>query len=257
MKAITAEKISFGYTQELILEEFFLAIESGEFLGIIGPNGSGKSTLLRLLAGVRKPQRGVVKVMEKELNHLSRREIARTIAFVPQESFFAFEWTVQEVVMMGRNPYLKLLERPRPEDLKKVTEAMRLTGVEMLAGQNINSISAGEKQRVLLARALAQEPEILLLDEATAHLDLVHQVMILQILKTLNEQGKTIVLVSHDLNEAAVCSRLLLLAKGKPVACDVPEKVLTPDLIHAAYGLEPVVTKHPFTGRPQVLLPPV
>ncbi len=257
MKALTAEGLSFGYGNELIFDGFSLTIESGEFLGIIGPNGSGKSTLLRLLSGTLKPLRGVVNVLGKEIDRLSRKEIAQTIALVPQESFFAFEWTVQEVVLMGRNPYLKLLERPRQEDLKKVAETMKLTGVEMLATKSINSISAGEKQRVLLARALAQEPQILLLDEATSHLDLAHQVALLQILKTLNEQGKTIVLVSHDLNEAALCSRLLLLAQGKPVACDIPAKVLTPDLIRAAYGLEPVVTKHPCTGKPQVLFPSI
>ncbi|MGQ9677885.1 MAG: ABC transporter ATP-binding protein [bacterium] len=251
------EGVRFGYGAELIFNDFSLSTESGEFLGIIGPNGSGKSTLLRLLAKALKPRRGAIKIAGKELDLLSRREVAQMVALVPQESFFAFEWTVQEVVMMGRNPYLKLLDRPGLKDSTKITEAMVLTGVQMLAEKSINSISAGEKQRVLLARALAQETPILLLDEATSHLDLGHRWAILQILKSLNRQGKTILLVSHDLSEAAFCSRVLLLAQGRALAFDVPEKVITPDLIRIAYGLEPVVTFHPITGKPQVLLPPV
>lgn len=257
MKAITGEGIRFGYGSELIFNDFSFSIESGDFLGIIGPNGSGKSTLLRLLAGTLNPQAGVIRVGGERIDRLSRREISRMVALVPQESFFAFEWTVQEVVMMGRNPYLKLLEQPGTKDTTIVAEAMMLTGVQMLAEKSINSISGGEKQRVLLARALAQETPILLLDEATSHLDLAHRLTILQILKRLNDQGKTILLVSHDFSEAAFCSRLLLLAQGRILACDVPEKVITTDLIRVAYGLEPVVTTHPITGKPQVLLPPV
>ncbi len=257
MKTIAIEGISFGYSAELIFRDFSLVINPGEFLGIIGPNGSGKSTLLRLLAGILKPMRGLVKVGDSDIARFSRRQIAQMIALVPQESLFAFDWKVKDVVMMGRNPFLGLWGRPREQDWRVVERAMVLTDTIDLADKDINAISTGEKQRVVLARALAQEPEILLLDEATSHLDISHRVAILRILKMLNQEGKTIIFVSHDLNEAgAFCSRVALLRRGEMLACDYPEKVFRVELICAAYGLNPVITVHPVTGRPQILLPP-
>lgn len=257
MKAIAVQGLRFGYGNKPLFEEFSLNIEAGEFFGIIGPNGSGKSTLLRLFAGILLPEKGTVELLGQEIKTLSRRKIARMVGLVPQESFFAFEWQVTEVVMMGRNPFFGLFDRPRQTDIAKVEEAMRLTEVIDFKERSINSISAGEKQRVVLARALAQEPEILLLDEATSHLDIHHRLKILTILKGLNQRGRTIVFVSHELNDAAAfCSRILLLSQGRCLACDRPEKVITTDLIRQAYGVEPFVFSHPLTGgRPQILLP--
>lgn len=258
MKAIAATSLRFGYGNKPLFADFSLTIASGEFFGIIGPNGSGKSTLLRLFAGILFPEEGVVRLLGQEIKTFSRRKIARIVGLVPQESFFAFEWKVEEVVLMGRNPFLGLFDRPKQADIAKVEEAMRLTEVIDFRDRSINSLSAGEKQRVVLARALAQEPDILLLDEATSHLDIHHRLKILRILKELNKQGRTIVFVSHELNEAAAfCSRLLLLSRGRCLACDQPEKVVTTDLIKRAYGVEPKVFSHPLTGgRPQILLPP-
>ncbi|MGQ9708037.1 MAG: ABC transporter ATP-binding protein [bacterium] len=258
MKAIEVYDIKFGFSDELLFDGFSLTVEQGEFFGVIGPNGSGKSTLLRLLGGLLKPRAGRIQLLGKDLSRFSRRQIARIVAIVPQESFFTFEWTVEQVVMMGRNPFLKTFARPMAKDWEVVDEVMALTGVTGLRGKSINSISAGEKQRVIVARALAQEPEIVLLDEATSHLDLFHRLEILSILVRLKDQGKTVVFVSHDLNEASgYCSKVLLLSSGRVIACGSPTMVITRELLKNAYGVEPVISVHPLNGRPQVLLPPV
>jgi len=256
VKAIEIEDIRFAYQEQLLFERLSLSIEEGEFFGIIGPNGSGKSTLLRLMSGILKYQRGRIKLLGKDLTTFSRQQIARFVALVPQESFFAFEWTVEDVVMMGRTPFLKTFAQPGALDRKRVEEAMALTGVTKLRGKSINCISAGEKQRVIVARILAQEPEIILLDEATSHLDLYHRLEIVRVMLELKNQGKTVVFVSHDLNEAsAYCSKVLLIARGRILACDRPEMVITANLIKQVYGVEPIIAPHPATGRPQVFLP--
>ncbi len=256
MSAISIRELVFGYRQRVFFEKIDLEVESGEFLGIIGPNGSGKSTLLRLVGGILRVWKGEVRLLMRPIHQLTRREVARIVAFVPQESSFAFEWKVSDVVLMGRNPFLKVWEQPSVNDWRIVEAAMIQTGVYELRDESINEVSAGERQRVILARALVQQPEILLLDEATSHLDMFHRVEILQILSCLRAQGKTILFVSHDLNEAAVsCSRILLLSQGRIVACDTPAKVITAELIERCYGIAPVMTTHPLNRLPQVLFP--
>ena len=248
--------LSFGYGERLLFDGFNLDVAAGDFLGVIGPNGAGKSTLLKLVAGLLRPSRGSVRILERELRGLGRREVARTIGVVLQENPFAFDYCVSDVVMMGRNPYLGRFQSPGRRDREAVSAALEFVDAAFLRDKRINSISAGERQRVVLARALAQEPLILMLDEATSHLDIAHQRLIARILSELNRQGKTIVFLSHDLNLAALyCSRVLLLHRGKAVACDVPERVITAELIRSVYGVEPIVTRHPQTGRPQVMLP--
>ena len=256
MKAIELAGIAFGYDERLLFDGFNLDIAAGEFLGVIGPNGAGKSTLLRLVAGLLRPLRGSIRIGERDLGALARREVARAVGVVLQENPFAFDYTVSDVVMMGRNPYLGRFQRPGKHDLEAVNSALKFVDALFLRDKRINSISAGERQRVVLARALAQEPGILMLDEATSHLDIAHQQLIARILAQLNRQGKTVVFLSHDLNLAALyCSRILLLDRGKAVACDVPERVITAELIRSVYGVEPIVTRHPESGRPQVMLP--
>ncbi len=256
MKAIEVQGLSFSFSKADLFRDFDLEVEQGEFLGIIGPNGAGKSTLLRLVSGLLRPARGRVWLLGRDLAGLPRRETARLCALVPQESFFAFDYTVREVVTMGRNPFLGRFERPGQKDMDIVAQALELAGASQLADSSINAISAGEKQRAVLARALAQEPELLLLDEATSHLDISHQLQITRILARLNRQGKTIVFLSHDLNLAAlVCSRVLLLHQGKILARGTPDQVITRDFVQLAYGVEPLLTRHPGTGRPQVMLP--
>ncbi len=256
MKSIELSGISFGYAKENLFDSFSLTVAGGEFLGVIGPNGSGKSTLLKLVAGLLRPRAGEVLIQGRGLARMSRREVAQIVAVVPQESFFAFDYTVWDVVMMGRNPYLGRMERPGPGDRDRAAKALEFVGVAGLQEKSINDISGGEKQLVVLARALAQEPEILLLDEPTSHLDISHQQSFAGILHRLNRQGTTVMFLSHDLNLAALnCSRILLLHQGRQVACDVPESVVTRELIRKVYGVDPLLSRHPETGRPQVMLP--
>lgn len=256
MKAVELSGLGFGYGDQLLFDAFSLDIEAGEFLGVIGPNGAGKSTLLKLMAGLLRPRRGSARVFGRELREVGRAETARTIGVVQQENPFAFDYPVSEVVMMGRHPYLGRFQSPGQRDWQAVTVALEFVDALFLRDQRINAISAGERQRVVLARALAQEPRILLLDEVTSHLDIAHQQSTVRILAELNRQGRTVVLLSHDLNLAALyCSRILLLDKGRIAACDVPERVITDGLIRSVYGIEALVTRHPEVGRPQVMLP--
>lgn len=256
MNAIELRDVGFGYGTELLFDRFALAVAPGEFLGVIGPNGSGKSTLLRLMAGLLRPASGSVLVQGQDLVALARRAVARELAVVPQESHFAFDFRVEDVVMMGRNPFLGRWDRPSAADRAAVRRAMARVDVGNLAGKSVNEVSGGEKQRVVLARALAQEPGILLLDEPTAQLDIGHQHSFLRVLGELNREGRTIVFSTHDLNLAAAnCSRLVLLDHGKVAADGPAELVLEAGLVGRVYGVEPVITRHPATGRPQVLLP--
>lgn len=256
MKAIELTGLAFGYDEAMLFEGFNLEVAAGEFLGVIGPNGAGKSTLLRLVAGLLRPARGSVRIHDRDLGGFGRREVARTVGVVMQENPFAFDYTVSDVVMMGRNPYLGRFQSPGKHDRVAVDSALEFVDALFLRDKRINSISAGERQRVVLARALAQEPKVLLLDEATSHLDIAHQQLIMRILLELNRQGKTVVFLSHDLNLAALyCSRILLLDRGRAAACDVPERVIAAGLIRTVYGVEPIVTRHPESGRPQVMLP--
>jgi iron complex transport system ATP-binding protein len=187
---------------------------------------------------------------------MSRAGAARVMAVVLQENPFAFDYATSDVVMMGRNPYLGRFQQPGAKDRAIVAKALEFVDCLSLADESINSISVGEKQRVVLARALAQQPQILLLDEATSHLDIAHQRLIAGILTELNRQGVTVVLLSHDLNLAALyCSRILLLHRGRTAACDAPDRVITRELVGSVYGVEPILVTHPETGRPQVMLP--
>ncbi len=254
--AVALTGVEFAYGPVAVFRGFDLAVAPGDFLGVIGPNGAGKSTLLKLAAGLLRPARGRVRIAGEDVDGLSRREIARRLSVVPQESHFAFDYSVSDVVMTGRNPYLGRMERPGAADRERVERALEFVGASGLGGKGINGISGGEKQLVVLARALVQETGILLLDEPTAHLDIAHQQRFSRLLRRLNREGKTVVLLSHDLNLASLlCSRVLLLDRGRVACCDVPEKVITREAIARVYGVEPIVERHPGTGRPQVMLP--
>lgn len=256
MPDIELRNVAFGYGGDLLFSGFSLKTEAREFFGVIGPNGSGKTTLLRLIAGLLSPHTGEVLIRNKPIAEYGRKGLARIVGFMPQENSFAFDFSVEEVVMMGRNPFLNRFQRPSEADWAQARSAMEFTDTWELKDKGINQISGGERQRVVLARTLTQEPAILLLDEPTSHLDIAHQLQILEILRRLNRKGITIVLLSHDLNLASIaCTRLLLLDHGKVAACDAPERVLTPELIERVYGVKPILERHPQTGTPQVVLP--
>lgn len=242
------EQVSAGYVrQNPVIVDVSLAVESGVFLGLIGANGSGKSTLIRTMAGVVPFRTGAIRLEGQSLDLLTRREIARLVAVLPQDTSCSFSFTVREIVSMGRHPHLGRFQRPSHQDLRIVDEVMERTDVQQLAGRSILELSGGERQRVVIARALAQKPRVLLLDEPTSHLDLKHRIEVLDLLHELNrEEELTLVSVTHDLNDAAeYCDRVLLLHRGRTMACGSPRSVLTPDLIRRAYGVEAAVEPAP------------
>lgn len=225
---IRAVNISFSYGGAPVLEELSLELRPGEFVGLIGANGSGKTTLMRILLGFLRPATGTVYLKGDVVAGLSRREIARRATLVQQDTHIDFAFTAREVVAMGRTPYLG---RFRPEgrvDAEIIERAMRDTETDLFAGRPVTELSGGERQRVHLARAMAQDTEIVLLDEPTANLDLTHQIETLEMIRSMTRKGKTAFAAIHDLGLAArFCDRLLLLSRGRIVAEGPPEAVVT------------------------------
>ena len=253
---IELRAVSFRYRKDWILHEITFQVTSAAFVGVIGPNGSGKTTLLKLIGRLLSPQRGEVRFRGTPLETMDPREIAKRIAVVPQETYFLFPFRVLEVVLTGRSPHLghRLFESPK--DLEIAQKAMAWTETLSLAERPIDELSGGEKKRVLIARALAQEPDLILLDEPTANLDIHHQVDFLRLILTLNrEQGVTVVMASHDMNIASeFCDQLILLHRGNVFRTGVPNEVVTQDHLRQVYGCDVWVDEHPFSGSPRVSL---
>ncbi|NLG32470.1 MAG: heme ABC transporter ATP-binding protein [Syntrophomonadaceae bacterium] len=248
--------ITCGYGSHTVLQNATFQIKKQDFVGIIGPNGSGKSTLLRAISRVLRPIKGTVLLKERDLYQIPASEVAKTISFVPQEQGLDFPFTVQDVVMMGRIPHLRRFQKETDKDQMIVKKAMELTDLISLAGRPVNQLSGGEKQRVLIARALAQEPSILLLDEPTSYLDLNYQLEIMEILVRLHQQqGITIIMVLHDINLASqYCDSLLVLKEGRIYAAGTPQQILTADFIKEVYGCEVQVEWRTLNGRPFIVL---
>jgi iron complex transport system ATP-binding protein len=255
MKAVEVQDLSFSYRNGRVIDGISFSVEAGEVLGVIGPNSTGKTTLLRLLCRILVPEAGTIRLFGRDLHDLTRREVARTVAVVPQEFQVAFPFTVEQVVAMGRYPYARGMGVETAEDRLAVDRALRETGSAHLEKKYLDQLSGGEKQRVVIARALAQDPRLLLLDEPTAHLDLSHQLEILRLLRRLRvERGLTVILVSHDLNAAAECAdRLLLLHGGAILVADRPEEVMRPEIIERAYGCSVSISADPETGKLRIL----
>ena len=264
--AYALENVSFSYQHgqraqsEAVLNDLSCLILSGRVLGILGPNGSGKSTLLKLLARVFEPQHGKIELLGDSLQSLSQLDVAKRVALVPQETLQVFPFTIAEMVLMGRSPHHQGWGGWHWEDSKDwaiAQNAMEELDVAHLGDRLVTEVSGGERQRAVIARALVQEPQILLLDEPTAFLDLHHQLDIARIIKRLNrERGLTVVLVSHDLNLASqYCDHVLLLNDGRLAAMGSPQKVLNPEIIESVYGCSVLVDKHPQSGMPRVSLP--
>ena len=264
--AYTIKGLTFRYRTRLagakdsILNDFNCVIDSGKILGVLGPNGSGKSTLLKLLARVLPVQRGSIHLFEKDFARLTQADIARTVALVPQETQQSFPFTIAEMVLMGRFPHHSGFggwHWEDSEDLLIAQTAMQDLDVAHLGERLITDVSGGERQRAIIARALAQQPKVLLLDETTAFLDLHHQLDIARILRRLNqERGLTVVMVSHDLNLASqYCDHLMLLNQGRIVKGGTPEEVIRPDILETVYGCRVLIDRHPQSGMPRVSLP--
>ncbi len=253
------EQVSFAYSNQPVLEGINLNVKSGAFLALIGPNGSGKTTLLRLMSKVLQPNRGRVLLEGRPLPELGARELARRIAVINSEQFFDFPFLVREVVAMGRFPHLGRLQRMSDHDWDIVHQAMRMMSADGLQDRPISQLSSGEKQRVIIARALAQQPSVLMLDEPNAHLDINHQMAIFNLLRRLNQhQELTIVVVLHDLTAAAAfCESICLMNRGRIVRTGAPHEVITTDLIRDVYGADLQVVPSPIGGFPQVLFGPL
>jgi iron complex transport system ATP-binding protein len=257
MHAITVDNISFGYEPAVpVVRDVSLTVRPGEFLSLVGPNGSGKTTLLRLLDRIFIPNRGTILLGGQPFAKFSRRAIARRIAFVPQDNSIQFPFTVAEIVLMGRSPHTGGMAFENAHDRDVAAEMMRLTDIAGFADQPITNLSGGERQRVFIARALAQQPEIILLDEPNAHLDIAHQVEMFRMIKRLNtESGLTVLSVSHDLNLAAAYSdRIAMMVGGRLAALGPPAEVLTGDLIREVFRTPVIVDTHPVHGAPRVSL---
>ena len=236
------------------LDGVTLAVSPGEVLAIIGPNGSGKSTLLRVGAGVLAPGAGRVVLGGRELRGLSRREIARTLAYLPQQVSSEFDHRVEEVVAMGRFPHLRGAGFLSATDAAVVDRCLAEAEIAPYRGRRLSRLSGGERQRVFLASVLAQEPRVLLLDEPTSAFDLHHQVRFFAFLRRLARQGIGVAVVTHDVNLASLyCDRVALLRAGRLVEEGTPDEVLRLDVLHATYGDEVLLERHPTSGRPIVL----
>lgn len=251
---LQVQGITFGYNSHPVLEDICFTLHTGEIVGIVGPNGSGKSTLLGVVSRALRPTSGNIQILGTPIEHLARHNLARQMSVVRQQENVAFDFTVREVVAMGRFPYVGHLDRESPSDLESIQTAMRTAEVEHLATRRVSELSGGEFQRVILARTLAQDTPVILLDEPTGSLDLKYQVQTLGLLQRLAREGRGIIITMHDLTLAAqYCDRLLLLHKGRIRAAGTPAQILTPPLLEEVYELPTVVINHPVTGLPVVL----
>jgi len=256
MSVVSAENIDFRYARQPVIDGVSFSIEQAQRVAIIGPNGSGKTTLLKIINGTLVPDAGRMFVAGRETGLWKRREIARKVAIVPQETDVTFPFYAEEIVMMGRFPHLKKYHFEDKNDYRIVHEAMEKTNTLAFASRRFDELSAGERQRVLIARALAQEPEILLLDESTVFLDLKHQAQFLSLLRQLNlSQRLTVMFVTHDINLAAQnASKIILLSSGKIYAIGEPADVITAANIKEVYDVNILVDRNPHDGSPRATL---
>lgn len=252
---LKVNNISFGYEGSLILKGISFSLKQGGFLGIIGPNGAGKTTLLKTINRTLTAQEGEIVLEDLNLKALSLRKIAQEISMVGQDISLSFSLTVLDLVLMGRFPYLARFKKEAKYDLQVALQSLELTETQGLAERQFNQLSAGERQRVVLAKALVQEPQLLLLDEPTAHLDIGHQIKVFDLLLKLNrERGLSIIAVLHDLNLAAeYCQKLILLDKGRVTESGSSSEVLQYATIEKAYGAVVLIKQNPLSGKPYVL----
>lgn len=244
MEIIDVQNLSFRYNSKAVLNNVNFGLERDQIVGILGPNGAGKSTIIKILGGILEYE-GSIKLMGIELKKFKRRELARIIAVVPQNFEPGFDFKVSDLVMMGRTPYLKMFESMSREDFNIVEDTMKLTDIFHIKDKSIREISGGERQRVIIAMAIAQDPKILLLDEPNANLDLKYQISIFELLRNLVRTKHISILVAmHDVNLAVkYCNKIMLLNKGEIVQFDAPEKVITEENIRKVYEIDSSIIK--------------
>ena len=249
------EDISFSYGPSQVLNGVDLNVAPGEMVGLVGPNGTGKSTLLNIASRTLKPQRGRVLLGGVDVQDMSPRQKASRVSMVPQSPAVPNGFSCLEVVLMGRNPHLGLLQWEGPRDVEIVRHAMELTGTIEFASRPISSLSGGERQRVFIARALSQEAPLLLLDEPTAHLDIGYQPAVLDLIQQVRtETGVSVLAAMHDISLAAqYCQRIAVLHQGSVYAVGTPEEVVTAEIVSQAFGADVAISRHPVHGTPVVL----
>ena len=254
--AFHLNNLVFSYTSTPVLRGISAEFTAGDFVALVGPNGAGKSTLLKIMAGLIRGYSGSAEFYGKALSQLTSRGLAKRIAFVPQETHMVFPFTAGEIVMMGRLPHRTGALFDSPRDIEWTHEAMALTDTAALSSKTFNELSGGERQRVVLASALAQDPEVLLLDEPTVYLDLKHQMQFYGILERLNaERDMTVISVTHDVNLAArYARRMIAMRAGTFVADGSPEQVLTPQHLYDIFEITAAVLKRP-DGRGSYIIP--
>ncbi|MFA5928110.1 MAG: ABC transporter ATP-binding protein [Candidatus Margulisiibacteriota bacterium] len=237
---LKVEKISVAYDGKDIIKELSFSIKAGEIVGVIGPNGAGKSTLVRAISRILQPQKGCIKYYDQDVYKTPAKLIAKSISVVPQATALDFDYRVYNLVLMGRIPHLGLFEPEKCSDLEIVEQAMKMTGVWELRNRFFNELSGGERQQVIVAKALAAQPSFLVLDEPTSHLDIKHQIEILDLVKSLNRQDQlTALIVLHDINlAAAYCQRLLVLKDGQLFFDGLPKDFITLENLDNVYGVQ-------------------
>jgi iron complex transport system ATP-binding protein len=252
---LNVQQVSWSVEKRKIVDNVLLDVQPGEFAGLLGPNGSGKSSLLRTIYRVLRPDAGLVTLDEEDVWQLAARQVAQRAAVVTQEQGSEFDFLVHEIVMMGRNPHKGLWDRDQQSDHQLVEESLRRVGMADFAQRNFRTLSGGEKQRVLMARALAQQAKLLVLDEPTNHLDIRYQLEILSLVKRLQV---TTLAALHDLNLAAqYCDRVFLMNNGCVVASGSPAEVLEPERIRKVYHVDAYITRHPLTQQLQIAFSPL
>jgi iron complex transport system ATP-binding protein len=253
---LSLKNISAGYGKKIVVRDVTMRVAEGEFVGLIGPNGSGKTTLLRVISGVLTPSEGEVLLRDAPLRTIGKRRLAQMMACLPQELALDLAFTVREIVLMGRAPHLSRIGRETRKDSEAAEKAMALADVADIADRFMTEISGGERQRAFIAMCLAQEPQILLLDEPTSHLDVGHQLSLLDLVRRLNRRtGMTVVAVFHDLNLAAeYCDRLLLLHQGRAEALGAPQEVLTAEIIQRVYQAKVLTEPNLVSGKPHIVI---
>lgn len=253
-KAIEARNLSVNYDGNQVLRDFYISIYEGDFISILGPNGAGKTTLMKALTGVIKNATGEILIFGKPLRYYRRRDFARHVSFLPQDPQVSLPFLVRDIVMMGRFPYMRRFEMEGPHDSEVVEYAMKLMGIENLAMRRLGELSGGEVKRVFIAQAIAQESDILFLDEPIANLDINYQSEIFRMLKKFNEEmNKTIVIITHDINHALrFARRVVLLKEGKVVKEGKADEVVNVETIRSVFKTDAWI-EYDRDGKPYVL----